>query len=402
MALRVLHLFADHKITGPAELALETARSLLARGVAASFYSRRVRVTPTRDRWLQQLARERGVPEPRLAGVTLLKHLSPPRALIDAHRLAAFLRRDRPDVLHCHLRNDHLVASLATGRAGAAVPVVRTLYDSAPPPPGYRARLTFGGATRRIVCMSRQVADELGARAAEYGIRPEAVQALDPPIDVERFDPARGTGRRAELGVPQDAFCLGIVARMQTHRRFEMLLEAVRLAAERLPELHLVIVGRGTNQETVAREPVSRLGIADRVHFAGYVSGEDYVRTLAAFDAKVFLVPGSDGTCRAVREALAMGVPVIATRRGMLPELVRDGVDGLLLPAETPEALLEAATALARDPGRRAALAEAARRDAVARFSFARFAEELEGIYEEVAARSAPQTSRPRRRSSQG
>lgn len=381
--VRALHLFADHKITGPAELALETARALRGRGVDATFYSRVVRETPARERALQRLARERGVPEPPIRGVRLTKHLSPARAAIDAWRLAAFLRQDRPDLVHCHLRNDHLVANLASRRRGVGVPIVRTLYDGAPPAPGFRARLTLGGMTARVVCMSEAVAGALRARAPEYGLVPERIAWLEPPIDVVRFDRARVAPRRAALGVPEGAFCLGIVARMQTHRRFELLLEAVHRARERLPELHLVIVGRGTNQETVAREPVRRLGIGDRVHFAGYVTGEDYVATLAAFDAKVFLVPGSDGTCRAVREALAMGVPVVASRRGMLPEIVRDGVDGLLVD-ETEESLIQAFERLARNPEWRAALARSARAGAVERFSLEKFAERLAQIYGEV------------------
>jgi glycogen(starch) synthase len=164
-----------------------------------------------------------------------------------------------------------------------------------------------------------------------------------------------------------------------------MLLEAARLARERIPGFQLVIVGRGTKQEAVARDPVRRLGLSDTVRFAGYVAGDAYPATLASFDAKVFLVPGSDGSCRAVREALAMGVPVIATRRGILPELVRDGVDGLLVD-ETPEAIADAVAALADDRARLARMAADARRGAVERFAFDRFAARLEGIYAELRA----------------
>jgi glycosyltransferase involved in cell wall biosynthesis len=384
-ALRVVHLFADHKVTGPAELALDTARALRARGVDATFFSRVVRATPTRDRTLQRLASERGVPEAPIAGVVLAKHLSPLRAALDAQRLRRFLARERPDVVHCHLRNDHLVASLATRGPTAAVPIVRTLYDGDPPAPGVRRRLTFGPTTRRVVCLSARVADAIREDAAAWRLSREQVLHAAPPIDVERFAPGRVAPRRDALGVPPDAFCLGIVARMQTHRRFEMLLEAARLARARIPGFQLVIVGRGTHQDAVARDPVRRMGLADTVRFAGYVSGDDYAATLASFDAKVFLVPGSDGSCRAVREALAAGVPVIATRRGILPELVRDGVDGLLVD-ETPEAIADAAAALARDRSRLARMAVEARRGAVERFSFDRFAARLAEVYAELRA----------------
>ncbi|MEZ6185568.1 MAG: glycosyltransferase family 4 protein [Planctomycetota bacterium] len=382
--MKVLHLFSNHKITGPAELALETARALRGQGVDALFYSSDVRRTKYRDRWLQLLAEERGLPEPPLAGVQLGKHYSPLRALLDVRRLARYLRETPPDVVHCHLPNDHLLAGYAVHKAGRPIPIVRSLYDGEPPAPSRRVKKTLGGMTARLVCLSEQVAATLQRDAARYDLDPARVTSLPPPIDTERFDPSRGVApRRAALGVPEGAFCVGIVARMQTHRRFELLLETLAAAREALPELHLVIVGRGTHQDAVARGPVQELGLADRVHFAGYVSGEDYVATLASFDAKLFLVPGSDGTCRAVREALAMGLPAITTRRGMLPELVKDGETGLLID-ETPESMLAAFRALAGDRERARAMGRAAREDALERFSFARYARDLSALYAEV------------------
>jgi glycosyltransferase involved in cell wall biosynthesis len=389
--MNVLHLFSNHKVTGPAELALETARAVARTGDAqVRFFSSDVRRTRYRDRWLQQLARQRGVEEPRaLAGVRLQKHLGF-AAFFDVRKLARGLEVEAPDLVHAHLPNDHLLATWARDRSSLRFPIVRTLYDGEPPKPTWRTRATLGRAAA-VVCLSVEVARALRENADAHRLDPARVLFLEPPIDAERFDPARPRGdltrerKRARLGIPADAFCLGIVARMQTHRRFEVLLEAVRRARKTLPELRLLIVGRGTKQETVARAPVRDLGLEPAVVFTGYQAGEDYVATLAAMDAKVFLVPGSDGTCRAVREALAMGVPVIAARRGILPELVRAGETGLLVQDE-PEELAQAILELARDPGCLRRLSENARSDAVLRFSFETFARGLLALYREVLA----------------
>lgn len=387
--VRVLHLFANHKVTGPAELALETARALDARpSVSASFLSSDVRRTKHRDRWLQRLARERKVPEPALRGVRLGKHLNPLRAWLDARRLGAHLAGDPPDLLHCHLPNDHLVAASAVRHAGLKTPIVRTIYDDEPPGAGRRVRWTLGTAARLVV-LSRRVAEAMRAQAAELGIDPRVVVAHDPPIDTTRFDPARGVRpRRQELGLAPGQPCIGIVARMQTHRRYEVLLEAIQRVRASRPDARLVVVGRGTKQDEVARDPVESLGLSETVTFAGHLQNDDFVGTLAAFDVKVFLVPGSDGTCRAVREALAMGVPVVASRLGMLPELVRHEETGLLLPGEEPEAgpLAGAILRLLDDASLRGRLGRAAREDAVRRFSFTTFAERLEALYREVLA----------------
>ena len=112
------------------------------------------------------------------------------------------------------------------------------------------------------------------------------------------------------------------------------------------PELLLVLVGRGTHFEEVAKEPIEELGISKRVVTAGY-RREDYPGVLACFDMKVFLVPGTDGSCRAVREAMASSIPIIAARRGMLPELVEEGT-GVVID-DTVEGLSEAILRMASD-----------------------------------------------------
>jgi glycosyltransferase involved in cell wall biosynthesis len=169
---------------------------------------------------------------------------------------------------------------------------------------------------------------------------------------------------------------------MHRHRRFDLLLDAVQRASKEVPSLRLFVVGRGTHQEEVARRPAARMGLGGRVVFGGYRAG-DYVDALATIDFKVFLVPGSDGSCRAVREAMAMGKPVIATKRGMLPEIVIDGETGLLVD-ETPEALSHALVRLSQDADLRRRLGAAARTRALVRFSLDEQASAVESFYERL------------------
>ena len=132
---------------------------------------------------------------------------------------------------------------------------------------------------------------------------------------------------RAALGLAPEHEVIGIVARVQPHRRFDLLLAAAqRLFAQR-PAARLLIVGRGTQREALAERPARALGIADRVVFAGY-RHHDYADVLRAIDVFTFLVPGSDGSCRALLEAMACGIPAVTTRRGALAEIVADGRDG--------------------------------------------------------------------------
>ena len=145
------------------------------------------------------------------------------------------------------------------------------------------------------------------------------------------------------------------------------------------PEARLLIIGRGTNRKEVAEDPARELGISDRVVFAGYRTA-DYLDVIRCIDVFTFLVPGSDGTCRAVIEALSMGIPVVTTRRGSLPEIVLDGKTGILS-GESPKALAESWKLLISETNLRTTMARAARVDAKNRFQIKRFSEDVEGLY---------------------
>jgi len=376
--IRVLHLFSNHKVTGPAETALDTAIALAALpGVEAEFAAGYG--SPGAD-GLRGLAAERGA---SVAGLVLRleKHFAPMSLILDALRLRRILRSDPPDLIHCHLPGDHLVAALG---APSGIPIIRSLYDGAAPPWTWRARKTLGSRSARIICFSEAVREALlGDPSA---ILPGRLVRMDPPIDLNRFDPGRSLPDfRQELGIPPGAFLAGIAARLQTHRRFEVIFEAVARARREVPDLRFAVIGRGTHAESVAAEPVRRLGLEGVVHLTGYLSGDLYVGMLKALDALVFLMPGSDGTCRAVREGLAMGLPVIAARRGMLPELVRQGETGILLD-DTPENLADSLVHLARHRELRDGMAARAREEAMARFSQESHSRALAGVYREVLA----------------
>ena len=133
-------------------------------------------------------------------------------------------------------------------------------------------------------------------------------------------------------------------------------------------------------------EPVRRLGMERHVTFTGYIEGDDFVAALRALDAGVYLVPGSDGTCRAARELLAMGVPMVVAERGMLAEIVPHGEAGLVTDGSV-DGLAGALLELARDVEGRRALANGARRMAETRYALGPQAGQVKAIYERILAR---------------
>jgi glycosyltransferase involved in cell wall biosynthesis len=383
--MRALHLFANWKWTGPAEIAVNVCLGLRARGLDVRFACGRSPDGEPGKTTVRERALSRGL-APVLEETTLSKHHRLFANWADARRVRRYVEREGIALVHAHSQNDHSIARRALGRS-ASVRLVRTSYDGGPMKSTLRLRRALV-LTDALIFASRETRADAVAR---LGFPEDRAFLVESPVDTARFDPARDpslAGRGARIsGTPPGAFVVGIVARMQTHRNFEVFLEAIRRVRERAPEVAAVVVGRGTNQETVAKEPARRMGLGEVVRFPGYLDGEDYVAALACMDAKVFLVPGSDGSCRAVREALAMGRPVVAARRGMLPEIVRDGETGLVVEDGDPEALARALLALRDDPARRARMSEAARADARARFSIESAAAEVARIYEATLAR---------------
>lgn len=189
---------------------------------------------------------------------------------------------------------------------------------------------------------------------------------------------------RDELGIPSRAFVVGCAGRMEEEKGYHLLVEAVCELACRLPDLRLVVVGGepvgGTYRERL-REMVSGSDMASRVHFTGY--RRDIRRYLAAMD--VVAVPSEREVFgRVAVEAMALGKPVVASSAGGLPEVVEDGVTGILFPPGDVAALSEALARLSDDRDAAAAMGEAGRRRAMELFDMRKHVREIETLYDEI------------------
>jgi glycosyltransferase involved in cell wall biosynthesis len=356
---RILHLLANFKWTGPAAPAIRTAVHLRRVGADVVFAQAAWKPPAGEHRMARELW---GCRMPVTGDLELRKHFRPLSVVGDARRLRRRLDRGDFDLLHSHLPGDHLVAALACAGVRPRPLVVRTLYDSQAPGRSLRSVLAFRH-TDGVVVPSRRVAEQMRQR---YGFGAGRVLYQDPPVDSQ---PARtGGGLRERWGLSPEQPVIGISARIQPHRRFDLLWDVARRVVDREPTARFVLLGRGGERDVhrLVREPIRRLGLGDHVVLPGYLSEPEYSLAVRSFDLFLFLVPGSDGTCRAVREAMAAGLPVVATRRGILPELLQpDPTVPGAEPAgischEDSEELAGAILALLRDDDRRHGLSRGA------------------------------------------
>jgi glycosyltransferase involved in cell wall biosynthesis len=191
---------------------------------------------------------------------------------------------------------------------------------------------------------------------------------------------ARRAVVRTELGLTPDEFVVGTVANFRAQKDYPNLLAAARLLADRDVPVRIVAVGQGP-QEAETRALHASLDLDGRVILTG--RRDDAVAVMGACDAFV-MASNNEGLPVAIMEALALGLPVVSTAVGGIPEAITDGVEGLLVPARDPGALADAVTRVATDATLRTRLAVGAMA-AGDRYDIRTTVSRLEDIYREVA-----------------
>ena len=382
--LRILHLAASERWTGVAEPVISLAVEQQARG-------HRVWVGCVPGRSFERKTRERGVET--LEGIHLNRRLNPFHLLADWRLLRRFCREQRVDIVHCHLLHDHWTAAVALrafGGIGNRPLIVRTLHSSIPPRTDFLHRRLHVRYTDQLICISREAAAKV---ESEMGLAAESLPWVHGAVDTEAFHPdGDGSRLRGEFGIPADAPVAGIVARMRAGRGHRWLLRAIPEVLERVPGAHFVLVGRGELKRWIRQEIASE-AYRGRVHYTGYrklqMPDPDHAtlpESYAAMDVSLFLGLGSEGTCRAILEAMASGVPVIGAETGAVPEIIDDGETGHLVRLRDIEDLADKLVESLSDRARAKAMGEAAREAVLQGFTQERRADAVEAIYRSVLA----------------
>ena len=274
------------------------------------------------------------------------------------------LKRNRPDVVHIQTPfNLGLLGEWCARRL--KIPFVfthHTLWEEyvhyIPLLSKRMLRKTAIDVTRSLCNRSHGIiapSEEVRERLIEQGVTRE-IEVIPTGIDMELFLEGDREVARAAVGVPEGAPVAVYVGRMGKEKSLAFLLDAFAVIAQRLPEAHLIMVGGGP-ERTPLEEQAKALGLADRIHFAGYLKRSELVHYLKL--ARVFLFASVTETQGLVSlEAQAAGCPVVAVRASGSSEAVADGVTGYLVPQEK-EPFAEAALRVLTDAELRARFSEA-------------------------------------------
>jgi glycosyltransferase involved in cell wall biosynthesis len=316
------------------------------------------------------------------AGVDVDPVLAPPRRRPVAclRGLARRLWHFRPEIVHTHLYYANVMGRIAARLAGSA-PVVTTLHN---PDYTFEARTTMLFRARRLldrVTGSRNAALVAVSRAVAEDYRRhmgwENIHVVPNGVDLQAFAP--GGDDRAAAEWPSPGLRLLSIGRLHPQKGHRVLLDALAAARQTGAQLSLLVAGEGAERAALQAQ-ASALGLQGHVRFAGR---RDVRPLLAAAD--VFVFPSLyEAVGIALLEAMACARSIVASRTGGIPEVVEDGVSGMLVAPGDAGELARALATLERDPPLRRQLGEAARRRAQG-FDIRLTVRALEDLYQEVA-----------------
>ena len=306
--------------------------------------------------------------------------------------LVRLCRREAPDIAHFHTFKDRVLGATAARVAG--VPVIAVTYHGTP----FRGHFT-GVKGRAVLAADRFVGRHLATAVIAISERqrdelvelrvapPERVRVVRIGLDLEPLlsvEGLRGELRR-ELGVSLDTVLIGAVGRLAPVKRLEILLAAAQAVVGAAPRpVHFVLVGDGRERPRLERR-ARELGIEGHVSFLGW--RHDLRRVYADLDM-LALSSASEGTPACLLEGLAAAVPAVATSVGGVPDIVEDGVTGLLVPPHDPEALARALLRLAGDEELRRQLGAQGRKFVFPAFDVGTLERNMRALYRELGRRN--------------
>ena len=301
------------------------------------------------------------------------------RTLWQQARLARYIRAHRIRIVHSFGFYANVFA-IPAARLGGARVVVASIRDTGDHLTATQQRL------QKWICKAADHvlvnAEAVKTRLVEQGYPASVISVIGNGIDVSRFrrpGEARSS-MRATLGLPASGPLVAVVSRLNRLKGVEYFLDAAALLARDFDDARFLIVGDSVSQsyrDELEAYAASR-GLRDRVVFTGFRS--DVPELLS--EVSVLALPSlSEGLSNVVLEAMAAYVPVVATAVGGTPEIIDDGVTGLLVPPRRAPALAQAISSLLADPERRRVMGEAGRRHVEARFSLEAMVRATEQLY---------------------
>ena len=351
----------------------ELAVLLHAEGLVKRGYDLRLILEPGSP--IARMADEKNLP------VTLMsmKRARYPQAIIGLRKL---ILRHRPAILQVNSSRDSWIGSIASRLVRNRPKIIRMRHTSAPLNRSLTTRLLY----RRLLDFVIVTGGERTRRGLvdRDGLDPHRVAAFPIGIDVGHFKPSPPErDLRQELGLPGGCQLVGLIAYLRTYKGHKYFVEAAERVLTRHKEAIFLIVGEGPEENTI-RAHIESCGLAGQVHMLGGRYGEDLLNVFRSLD--VFAIPSVEGDTipQVLMQALAMGLPVVSTTIGSIPDVVIEGETGFVVPPRDAIALADRILHLLDDRGLRARMGAKGRILVERSYSIDKMLDRMEDVYQSV------------------
>jgi glycosyltransferase involved in cell wall biosynthesis len=287
------------------------------------------------------------------------------------------IKKNGVDLVHTHSSTDSWCCSMGAKLAG--VPVIRSRHVTTPISTNCFSHFLFMKLADRVITSGETIRRQM---IEGNGYNPRKIISIPAGIDEKRFSPEiSGDNVRKDLNIGKEDYLLGIVSVLRSWKGHVYLLEAFRALREKIPHLKLVIVGSGPQERNI-RKYIEGNGLAGKVIMTGH--REDVPQILKNLD--LFILPSysNEATSQVIPQAMAMGIPVIATSAGGIWEVVKDGETGKLVPPRDAPALSEAIFWAYQNREETRKMARKARELVLKDFTLARMIEKTGNVYREL------------------
>ncbi len=372
--MKVLHLLSDWKWTGSSEPVASLCEALAAEDVDVTIAYRKTPAHRVNVNSVEKEVKKRGVPY--FEGFRLNRYFSLRDWLYDIINIKRYVENEGVDIVHTNLPHDHFIALLSLQFCKKRPLIIRTDHkrDGISKAPFMKWALF---KTDGLVAYSRKIIEH---DITTFGYPVEKTCII--PSGIKRFE-GEIEDKRHELHIDDNDKVIGVVGRLKKERGYDTIFRAFKRVRDRIVNVKLLVLGRGSPQdESIVHNLIEDLGIGNDVILAGYRS-DDYFSMISSFDVFVMMRAGTDGTARALREVMSIGVPSVVSDLGMLPELVDDGINGFVVKPQE-HILAENIIELLSDEKKRQIFGKDAKETAQSKWNYKNQAVTMMNFYKEL------------------
>jgi glycosyltransferase involved in cell wall biosynthesis len=296
--------------------------------------------------------------------------------------LRGLMKEHRPAILQVNSSRDSWIGAMAVRLMRPRPKLLRIRHISAPLNRNAMTRLLYRHLFDLVVVTGgEKTRRELVERD---GVSADRVAAFPIGLDVGHFSPAApDPDLRLELGLPKGHLLVGLISYLRSYKGHEYSVEAARLISARRQDVTFVIVGEGPEERSI-RSHIEQLGLSARIRMLGF--REDVLNVFRSFD--VFAIPSVEGDTipQVLMQALAIGIPVVSTTVGSIPDVVIEGETGFVVPPRDAVALAERIVKLLDDGACRARMGAQGRSLVQRCYSLGQMLDRMEGVYRRLLA----------------